>query len=97
MRSNCLAWALGQWVRCGGYFAMRRSRFFRYAPHFIWSKDLQRWYGFVPVRPKYGWWVLIVMWWFAGRVVRRTAETIGLVTLTHLQNHAKDGIQISFI
>jgi hypothetical protein len=73
-RCNCLVWALWQWLTKGGYCGWRWSH---YGPvwHFVWSPDLKTWWGFVPVKPKHGWWVLFVMWWFLGTVVEERPKT----------------------
>jgi hypothetical protein len=67
-RCNCLVWALWQWFTKGGYIAARKSHHWG-GPHFLWSLDLLKWQGFVPLKPKHGWWVLLFMWWFRGTVV----------------------------
>lgn len=73
-RSNCLIWALGQWMREGGYIAIRKSHWGP-APHFLWSKDLRKWEGFVPVKPKRGLVVLLDKLWFLGTVIEETHQT----------------------
>jgi hypothetical protein len=49
MRSNCVIWAVTQYVRRGGYLVARRSRY-GWWWHLLWSPDLQRFYAFVPNR-----------------------------------------------
>jgi hypothetical protein len=67
-RSNCLVWAVRQWMREGGYIAARRSRHWRFVPHVLWSADLVTWLGFAPLDPRRGFLVLFYCWWFLGRV-----------------------------
>ena len=38
--SNCLIFALGKWIKHGGYLAIRRSHMGPWF-HFIWIKDLK--------------------------------------------------------
>lgn len=66
--SNCLFWALRKYAREGGYLGMRRSHHWRWIPHFIWSKDLKEWHGFVPLSPKNGPIAKLFCWWFRGEV-----------------------------
>lgn len=77
--SNCLFWALSQWTTQGGYIAARRSYHWRFIPHFLWSKDLQVWRGFVPLHPKRGLLVLLHCWWFLGHVVEEQGDRNGLL------------------
>lgn len=49
--SNCLVFALGRWVRHGGYLVVRKSRN-GWWPHFIWSLDLIEFMDFAPHEPQ---------------------------------------------
>lgn len=64
MRSNCLVYAVGRWIREGGYLIARRSQFYP-GPHFGWSADLLRVFHFVPNRPRKR---LLPPIWFRGHV-----------------------------
>jgi hypothetical protein len=33
----------------GGYLVMRRSQNFRFVPHFLWSRDLKRFWSYSPI------------------------------------------------
>jgi hypothetical protein len=65
--NNCLFWAVGKLLTQGGYIGMRRSKYGP-VPHFIWSKNLKKWYGFVPKHPRTGWVACMVKLCFRGRV-----------------------------
>lgn len=52
MRSNCLIWALVRWWRHGGYIVVRRSYWGPF-PHFLWSRDLKRFWSYQPVSPRH--------------------------------------------
>jgi hypothetical protein len=51
MHSNCLIWAACRWWRRGGYVVVRRSRLGPF-PHFLWSRDLRRFWAFQPFNPR---------------------------------------------
>lgn len=74
-RCNCLIWALCRFARKGGYVAMRRSRFSRWKPHFVWSADARHWWGYVPLRPRHGGAAFSHGLWFRGHVVREEPLT----------------------
>jgi hypothetical protein len=69
--SNCLVWAVTQWLRHGGYLVCRRSRVW-FGPHVLWlpapCAPLQH---FVPISnatARVGWrihWLI----WFRGHVI----------------------------
>lgn len=68
MRSNCLAYACGQFLRRGGYLVIRRSRYgwWWHAEH---THDFRRFSVFVPLGPKRR--RACPPLWFRGRVIQR--------------------------
>lgn len=46
--SNCLIYAVRQYLRRGGHVVMRKSHWGPW-PHFAWSADLKKFEAFVPV------------------------------------------------
>ena len=52
--SNCLLWALGMWLRHGGYVVVRRTRRTwlggrrGWWPHALWSPDGREHWSYVP-------------------------------------------------
>lgn len=73
-RSNCIAWALGQWWRTGGIIRVRRSPDYPLLPRVAWSRDGKTWYRFMHVsRTKATGmrkWVPVHAIWFHGKVLR---------------------------
>jgi hypothetical protein len=67
-RCNCLAWALHRQCQRGGYLGMRRSRHSPMLPHFMWSRDLDRWWSYVPDHPAHGVIAVASAIWFSGHV-----------------------------
>lgn len=62
--SNCVAFALGRRLMCGGQVRVRRSLIW-WGPHFLWlPPDGGPPQQFTPIDPD-GWWLLV----FRGRVV----------------------------
>lgn len=51
MRSNCLVYAVSQYLRHGGYVIMMHSRF-GWWPHFVWSPDMLTFWEFAPPRKR---------------------------------------------
>lgn len=49
-RGNCLAWAVRQWCRRGGYLVIRRARLKFPFWHFMWMAPSGRLYHFRPLR-----------------------------------------------
>ena len=68
MYSNCLVYAIGQWVRHGGYLVLSRSRY-GWWPHAEHTHDWRRFSVFVPLGPKRR--RACPPLWFRGRVVER--------------------------
>lgn len=66
--SNCLIWACYRWWTKGGYIAARRSRHFALIPHFMWSRNMRFWWGYVPKHPKRGMWCLSHAILFSGKI-----------------------------
>lgn len=67
--SNCLFWAIGRWMRRGGYVAFRRSKV-GFLPHFSWSRDLKVFWAYGPNVSMRSWerWFTLAL--FRGRVKR---------------------------
>jgi hypothetical protein len=64
MRSNCLLYAVRQWITHGGYLLLRKSRY-GWWPHALWSRDLTVLSEFVPLAPRRRW---LPPLWFKGMV-----------------------------
>lgn len=56
-RSNCLLWALRQFITQGGWLLLTRSEY-GWWPHAAWSPDLRAVYAYMPFERKHRrrWW-----------------------------------------
>jgi hypothetical protein len=68
LRSNCLIWALRRRCTHHGHIGARWSLHLWGVPHFLWSSDRRRWWGYVPAHPLHGWRGLVDCLWFVGLV-----------------------------
>lgn len=75
MKNNCFFYALGLWVRRGGYLVVRKSRM-GFFPHFIWCGDLKNAevLHFSPDVPKNHAGKLFHKFWFKGSIKTNDQE-----------------------
>jgi hypothetical protein len=62
---RCLTYAVGKWVREGGYLLVRRSHFSRLCPHLLHMDRSGRITQFVPDHPKHLWFPPL---WYKGKI-----------------------------
>ena len=43
MRSNCFFYAVGKYLKHGGYIAIRKCKHHKFCIHWLWSPDLKNW------------------------------------------------------
>lgn len=55
--NNCFFWAVGQFLRKGGYVIYRQAHppRPRWMPHFLWSPDLHEFWEWSPANPRTCW------------------------------------------
>jgi hypothetical protein len=72
MRSNCIVWAIQQYISFGGYIRVKQSPVYPLLPRVSWSMDKQRWYRWMHnkdvVHPDSGWkkYLPVHAVWFKG-------------------------------
>jgi len=77
---NCLIFAIGKFIRFGGYIIVRKSRT-TWIPHFMWTKsitnlEIEEYKPIKPLNGKLFRWFPIHVMIFEGRVRKGTGEEV---------------------